>query len=43
MRAVVAKRLRFEQARLRTADIPAPRRLRTFRRWLDRYQIGGRP
>ncbi|HEV8653132.1 MAG TPA: hypothetical protein VG276_28000 [Actinomycetes bacterium] len=43
MRSVVAKRLRFEQARLRAAGITVPRRLRTFRRWLGRYQIGRRP
>jgi hypothetical protein len=43
VRGVVAKRLRREQARLRAAGLQVPRRLRTFRWWLGRYQIGRRP
>jgi hypothetical protein len=42
MRATVAKRLRREQARLREAGLQVPRKLRRLRRWLKRYQIGGR-
>jgi hypothetical protein len=44
MRAVKAKRLRYEQSRLvplRAAGIHVPRRLRAFARWLEQYRIGG--
>jgi hypothetical protein len=44
MRAVKAKRLRYEQSRLaplRAAGTHVPRRLRVLERWLERYRIGG--